>query len=59
MLSIGSLVPNMCLFIMGLSAQSVVWGCGVCAASIEYALRVAYSGLLTLLDTRATGCTPQ
>jgi hypothetical protein len=38
MLSIGSLVdPNMCFFIMGLSAQSVVWGCGVCAA-IEYAL---------------------
>jgi hypothetical protein len=38
MLSTGSLVdPNMCLFIMGLSAQSVVWGCGVCAANVEYA----------------------
>jgi hypothetical protein len=38
LLSIGSLVdPNMCLFIMGLSAQSVVWGCGVCAANVEYA----------------------
>jgi hypothetical protein len=27
---------------MGLSAQSVVWGCGVCAADVEYTLCVTY-----------------
>jgi hypothetical protein len=56
MLSFGCLVdPNMCLFIMGLSAQSVVWGCGVCAASL-YSTKntVAYGGLLTLLDSGIT-----
>jgi hypothetical protein len=26
---------------MGLSAQSVVWGCGMCAASVEYAYAYA------------------
>jgi hypothetical protein len=41
MLSTGSSVdPDVCLFIMGLSAQSVVWVVA-CVASVQYALRVS------------------
>jgi hypothetical protein len=40
MLSVGSLVdPNVCLFIMGLSAQSVD-GVVACVASVEYAFSI-------------------